>query len=139
MITIPTIDYVTVDSVMKTEEEAKQAVHRYNKKHFPNFKINTNTKKSLIYHCKYAVNRDSKSKGKKVKLHTEFLGCPAKINFYKGKSNLRCTSTSVFEHNHEVSKKLHMIENVAFTSDDTTLVHNLHLVNAKLSHKFLMH
>ena len=61
----PTIDNVTVGSVMKTEEEeAKQAVQRYDKKQFTNFRINTNNKKSLIFQCKHAVNSDSRSKGK---------------------------------------------------------------------------
>ena len=68
----PIIDYVTVSSVMKTEEEAIQPVQRDNKRHFTNFRINTNNKKSLIYQCKHAVNRDTRSKGKRVRLHANF-------------------------------------------------------------------
>ena len=63
--------------------DVKKEVLEYNRRHYTNFVISSNNKKSLVIQCKNGRGRKSKSTGKRPRQHYNYIGCEACITFYK--------------------------------------------------------
>ena len=66
-----------------TVEEVKKQIKDYNKANFSCFVIGTNNKHQLQAKCKHGAERASKSTGKRTNLHVNYVGCLAKVIFFK--------------------------------------------------------
>ena len=120
-----------------TVEDVKVFIKYINEKHYTNFVVETNNKFSLVFYCKHGVHRNSKSKGQRTTLHYNYMGCPAKIRFYKvqrteEERKLRLSSFDL-NHNHSTTKEVFESENVHFSKDEVELITTLKAANAKPS------
>ena len=123
--------------IFENEEEAKNFIANYNKKHFTEFVIVTNNKRSLVVACKYGYNRPSESKGIRRNLHYNFVDCKAKINMFKsqvqGKKTLKVTSVNIDHSGHVVDEDVYNRLNINITEEETELIKTLAGGNAKPS------
>ena len=118
-------------------ESAKTFLAQFNKKHFCDFVIRTNNKRSLVAVCKHGIKRKSDSKGAREHLHYNFVDCKAKINFYKsqvsGSTKLKVTILNTEHHGHVISEDLYNRLNVNITEEETELIKTLAGANARPS------
>lgn len=118
-------------------DAAKQFVKEFNEKHFTNFVVETNNKRSLVFYCKHSVHRDSRSKGKREHLQYNYSGCSARIRMYKSQKpgdggKLKVTLVDV-KHNHSTSKEIYDSQNINITKEEEELILTLKAANAKPS------
>ena len=90
----------------------------------------SNNKKQMRFNCKYGYERDSRSTGKRIRLHPQNLDCPAFVNFYKSQRDGDIGMTSFSnEHNHPRTKELFKRQNVEIDKDDENLIETLLMGN----------
>ena len=100
-------DETTQFQRFENADKVKEFMKNYNEKHFTNFIVLCNNKRSMALVCKHGIHRDSKSKGKRENLSYNFLGCTAKIRLYKSQigedaGTMKVTSVDI-KHNHTTS------------------------------------
>ena len=118
-------------------DAAKQFVKEFNEKHFTNFVVETNNKRSLVFYCKHSVHCDSRSKGKREHLQFNYSGCSARIRMYKSQKpgdggKLKVTLVDV-KHNHSTSKEIYDSQNINIAKEEEELILTLKAANAKPS------
>ena len=89
----------------------------------------------MRFSCKYGYDRNTRATGKRIKLHYQYLECPAFVNFYKSQKcdvGINMTSHSN-EHNHPRTDELFKKQTVEIDKDDEDLIENLLLGNCKPS------
>ena len=90
----------------------------------------SNNKKQMRFNCKYGYERDSRSTGKRIRLHPQNLDCPAFVKFYKSQRDGDIGMTSFSnEHNHPRTKELFKRYNVEIDKDDENLIETLLMGN----------
>ena len=97
---------LNVGDQFATIQEAKDAVKTLCDTSHVSFKVDTNNKTCLKFSCKNGGRkRDTKSKGVRVNLHYNQMGCSAGIVFYKlqKEGSLVCRRINN-EHNHPISE-----------------------------------
>ena len=128
---------IQLNKKFSTVEDVKVFIKVVNDKHYTNFVVETNNKFSLVFVCKHGVHRNSKSKGKRTALHYNYMGCYAKIRFYKsqraGEEKKLRLSAFDLNHNHSTTKEVYESENVHFSKDEVELITTLKAANAKPS------
>ena len=133
----PDLPVIHTGQTFESVEAAKEYIKKFNEENFTNFVVETNNKRSLVLYCKHSVNRDSKSKGKRIHLHYNYNGCAARIRMYKSQKadelgNLKVTAVEM-DHNHIISKDIYESENIQFTSEERDLVAKLNAGNCQTS------
>ena len=88
----------------------------------------------MRFNCKYGYDRNVRSKGKRIKLHYQYIECPAFVNFYKSQKDGGIIMTShCNDHNHPRTEELFWRQNVDIDEEDETLIDNLLSGNCKPS------
>ena len=112
---------------------AKEFINHFNKENFCEFIVGTNNAKSLYFVCTHSRHRKSTSKGSRPGQHFNFLGCQAKIFFYKsqrpGDESLKVTQLDL-EHSHPISEEIYNQKNTILTDEQKEMIKNLVSANA---------
>ena len=93
-------------------DDAKEVVKEFNKKHFVDFVVAANNKKTLRFVCKHGCAQRKRTKGLRKTQHYNAQNCGAFVNFYKTKNEgIKCTQF-INTHNHPVSEEIYNHEHV---------------------------
>ena len=107
----------------------------FNEQNFTEFRISCNNRKNLQVHCKHA--RERKSKSLRPNLHLNYLGCNAKIIFYKsqkpGNSTLKVTQSNLDHENHAIDENVYKYNNIQVSQEEEDLIKVLAEANTKPS------
>ena len=124
-----------VGNKFESTEAAKQFIRDFNATNFTEFIVETNSNRCLVFSCKHSVKRDSKSKGKRIHSHFNYLACPAKIRMYKSQSQSEAGTVKVtkinLDHSHTVAKEIYESQHVVLTEEEQELIKTLKEANVK--------
>ena len=130
-------DFFFIGQTFKNVQEAKEQLKLYNEKNFTEFRISSNNKKSLQVLCKHARHRKTESKGLRPNLHVNYLGCNAKINFFKcqksGSSTLKVTTLNLVHENHAIDENIYKYNNIQISQEEADLIKVLAEANTRPS------
>lgn len=122
-----------VGTKFHTPEAAKEFMKHFNRENFSEFIVGTNNAKSLYFVCSHSRHRKSRSKGSRPGQHFNYLGCGAKIFFYKsqkpGDESVRVTQVDL-EHSHPISEEIYNQKNAVITEEQQDMIKNLVSANA---------
>ena len=72
-------DDLAVGKTFESTESAKEYMRLYNESNFTEYIVETNSSRCLVFSCKHSMYRESKSTGKRVQQHYNYLACEARI------------------------------------------------------------
>ena len=115
-----------VGQLFKTEEDAKTFLQKYNEQNFTELRIRSNHKKAMVVTCKHGIFRKTTSKDIRPHTRFNFVGCKAKINFYKsqvpGSTSLKVTQVNLEHNDHEVNKDVYNRANINISEEEEDLI-----------------
>lgn len=86
-------------------EQLSTSLNAFCKEQYHPFVIRTRSQKQVLYKCCHGVKKTSKCQGIRPNQHYYYKGCPAQINFYKGKNGKWTLTKMLLDHNHLIGKK----------------------------------
>ena len=128
-------DDLAVGKTFESTESAKEYMRLYNESNFTEYIVETNSSRCLVFSCKHSMYRESKSTGKRVQQHYNYLACGARIRMYKSQKadetgKVKITKVEL-AHNHPVTREIYENQHITLTDTEKELISTLKAANAK--------